>query len=325
MTIETKPKPQTEIRTLIREFLEYSEIEKNHSQLTIENYHHWLNRFASFAEEQGITKMKDITLELVRSFRLMLNRKEDENGKRLKLITQNYHVIAVRAFLKYAIKRDFATLAPEKIELPKSPGREVTVLTTDELERILKTVDQEKNELLHLRDKAILLTLFSSGVRISELVSLKRNMINFSTGEFTVRGKGDKLRLTFISDDAIGAIEKYLKRRKDNHPSIFLSHTKVGESVTKQIEGLGGKSNGLTPRTIQRIVKKYAGLAGVVHKVSPHTFRHSFATDLLQNGADIRSVQTLLGHSSITTTQIYTHITNTQLREVHKKFHNKKK
>ncbi len=320
---ETKTK--SEIRKLILDFLEYCEIEKNHSVLTIDNYNHYLARFASFSEAQGANRMSDITADLIRSFRLFLNRFEDNNGKRLKLITQNYHTIAVRAFLKYAIKRDFKTLSPEKIELAKNPSREVSVLTNEELERIVNAVDEEPKEILRLRDKALLLCLFSSGVRVSELVSLKKSMINFKTGEFTVRGKGDKLRLTFFSGEAIEALEKYFKKRQDNHPSLFLAHSQIGESVTKQMEAMSGKKNGLTARTVQRVVHKYAMLAGVMHKVSPHTLRHSFATDLLQNGADIRSVQTLLGHSSITTTQIYTHITNTQLREVHKRFHNRKK
>jgi site-specific recombinase XerD len=323
---------ENEIEKLVREFLEYCEIEKNRSHLTIQAYEHYLYRFSEFAATQGATKMKDITNDLVRSFRLALNRMTATNGKQLKLITQNYHVIAVRAFLKYATKRDFETLAAEKIELAKNPSREIDVLSGEELRRIIESVREEKNELLRLRDNAILVTLFSSGVRISELTSLKRDMVNYKSGEFTVRGKGDKLRLSFLSEHAISAIQSYLKKRTDNHPALFINHSSIGKNKVEaeinaqgfKLKGEGKTKPGLTPRSIQRLVKKYAMIAGVMHKVTPHTFRHSFATDLLQNGADIRSVQTLLGHASITTTQIYTHVTNTQLREVHKKFHNKK-
>lgn len=319
---------KSKLDSYIQDFLEYCEIEKNKSKMTIRNYHHYLVRFAAFARDKGITKPEQITLDTVRSYRLYLNRLSDERTNRnLKLVTQQYHVIALRAFLKYLIRRDIETLAPEKIELAKNPSREVGVLTNEEIERLLDAVNVEKKEELRLRDKAIMLTLFASGVRISELVSLKIKQVNLDSGEFTVRGKGDKLRLTFLSPDAIAAIKTYLKKRTDNNPALFVSHSTVGNSVTKQMEGMSAGSRdaaGLTARSVQRLIKKYAGLAGIMHKVSPHTFRHSFATDLLQNGADIRSVQTLLGHASITTTQIYTHITNQGLRDVHKKFHNKK-
>ncbi len=320
----TNTKNKTPLEKYIQDFLEYCEIEKNQSQLTIRNYGHYLKRFAEFAHGQRVNRPEDITLDLVRSYRLFINRLIDEHGKKLKLITQNYHVIALRAFLKYLIKRDVVTLAPEKIELAKNPSREVDVLTHEEIERLLKAAREEAKEILRLRDTAILLTLFASGVRISELTGLKKTGINLKRGEFTVRGKGDKLRLCFLSPAAVTAIENYLKKRTDNNPALFVSHTTVGQSVTKQMEAQSSKTSGLTPRSVQRLIKKYALIAGVTHKVTPHTFRHSFATDLLQNGADIRSVQSMLGHASITTTQIYTHITNEGLRDVHKKFHNKK-
>jgi site-specific recombinase XerD len=324
------PKESALYRYII-DFLEYCEIEKNKSKLTVRNYHHYLNRFAEFADSKGISDPKQIDLDVVRTYRLYLNRYTDDNGRGLKLITQNYHVIALRAFLKYLIKRDVKTLAPEKIELAKNPSREVSVLTNDEIERLLKTLEQEPKEILRLRDLSILLTLFSSGIRISELVQLKITQVNLERGEFTVRGKGDKLRLVFLSPAAVTALANYLKSRRDNHPALFINHSKVGQSVTKQMDSMATRNDkdhhkaaGLTARTVQRIVHKYAMLAGITHKVSPHTFRHSFATDLLQNGADIRSVQSLLGHASITTTQIYTHVTNQGLRDIHKKFHNKK-
>jgi site-specific recombinase XerD len=326
---ESKSKPNA-LEKYIREFLEYCEVEKNKSLLTIENYAHYLARFADFAKQNGISKPEQINLDVVRSFRLYLNRLTNENtGRGLKLITQNYHVIAVRAFLKYLAKRDVDTLSAEKIELAKNPAREVEIMNNDEVQRIKDIVKSEDNEVARLRDAAILELLFSSGVRISELVQLKQKQLNFERGEFTVRGKGDKLRLVFMSDEAAKLLKAYLKKRDDNNPALFVSHSKIGNTVTKQMEAMSEKSDqhhaaGLTARSVQRLVKKYAALAGIMHKVTPHTFRHSFATDLLQNGADIRSVQTLLGHASITTTQIYTHVTNQQLREVHKKFHNKK-
>lgn len=317
----------------VQEFLEHCEIEKNQSPKTIENYRHYLERFANFAKEAGVTQPEHIKLDIIRQYRLYINRFRDERGQPLKLITQNYHVIAIRALLKYLIKRDIETLAPDKIELAKPPAREVSFLSRDELERLFAALKHEDSDILRLRDTAIMLTLFSSGVRVSELVSLKQNSVNLKSGEFTVRGKGDKLRLVFLSPQAIEAITQYLKMRDDNNPALFVSHTKTGNTVTKQIESIGAglsnnareKAPGLTARSIQRIIKKYALLAGIMKHITPHTMRHSFATDLLSNGADIRSVQSLLGHSSITTTQIYTHITNEGLRDVHKKYHNKDK
>ena len=312
-----------QIRELIREFLEYCEIEKNRSNLTLRNYQHYLERFAQFCTEQNIIQPQQIKLETIRSYRLYINRLRDSKGKQLKLVTQNYHVIAIRAFLKYLAKRDIDTLASEKIELAKNPSREVSVLEADQLGRIFQAVESESEPLLRARDKAILLTLFASGIRISELVALKRGSINLKTNEFTVRGKGDKLRLAFLSPAATGAITAYLKLRTDNNPALFISHGRgsSAQTITKQISGQS-ESEGLTARSVQRMIRKYATAAGIMQKVSPHTFRHSFATDLLRNGADIRSVQTMLGHASITTTQIYTHITNQGLREIHKKFHN---
>jgi site-specific recombinase XerD len=311
--------------------LEYCEIEKNKSLKTIQNYNHYLGRFASWAESEGVQDPAKIDIELVRRYRLFLNRFIDEKGKRLKLITQNYHVIALRAFLKYLSKHDVKTLAPEKIELAKNPSREIEALKDEELLAILKAVEQESEELLRLRDRAILLTLFSSGMRISELVQLKVPMVNLDRGESTVRGKGDKLRLVFLSPDAVASIKKYLDKRVDNHTGLFISHSRVknieaeitSQSASSQKSFYYAKAVGLSARSVQRLIHKYAMLAGITHKVTPHTFRHSFATDLLRNGADIRSVQTMLGHASITTTQIYTHVTNEHLRDVHKKFHGK--
>jgi site-specific recombinase XerD len=349
-------KPITELQKYIQQFLEYCEIGKNQSQNTIEAYKRYLQRFDGFAELQSVHKPEAINLELVRQYRLYLNRLVDKYDQNLKLITQNYHLIALRAFLKYLTKQDVKTLAPEKIELPKNPQRQVEFLEKDELGRLFEAVKKEKDEILRLRDTAILETLFSTGLRVSELCSLKKDNINLDRGEFTVRGKGSKLRVVFLSGEATEAIKNYLKKRKDNSKGLFVAHSSIGnpspvsssglprrqagmtrgsKNIEKEIasQGFSLKKKkdddrsvaGLTPRSVQRIIKKYCRFAGIVKKVSPHTLRHSFATDLLQNGADIRSVQTMLGHASITTTQIYTHITNQGLREIHKKFHGKNK
>lgn len=333
-TQNSKPSP-TEIQRHVQEFLEYCEIGKNQSRHTIEAYRRYLTRFADYAFSINKKSPKEITLDLINKYRLYLNRLENDNGPQLKLISQNYHLIALRAFLKYLMKNDVETLSPEKIELPKNPQRQVEFLEADELNRLFEAIKQEKDEIIHLRDYAILQTLFSTGLRVSELASLKREGLNLERREFTVRGKGSKLRLVFLSDTAAEAIKKYIKKRTDNNKGLFIGHSKIGQNIEKEIESMsnetkdrtgntGRKAYGLTVRQIQRIIKKYCLIAGIVKKVTPHTLRHSFATDLLQNGADIRSVQTLLGHASITTTQIYTHITNQGLRDIHKKFHGKK-
>lgn len=306
------------LKKLIIDFLEYCEVEKGHSALTIRNYDHYLSRFLEFA---GDINPKNINLELVRRYRLYLNRLVDQNGKNLKKITQAYHLIALRAFLKYLAKRDIETLAAEKIELPDVESRNLIFLEIEEIERLLESPKQEKNKILRLRDKAILETLFSTGLRVSELVSLDRDKVNLKRGEFSVKGKGGKIRIVFLSNEAQKALENYLNLRTDNFKPLFIRH----KNINKVNNDLSGENLRLTPRTIQRLIKKYTTLAGIVKKVTPHTIRHSFATDLLISGADIRSVQTMLGHSSITTTQVYTHITNQQLREVHKAFHGRRR
>ena len=345
----------TPLQRYIEEFLEYCEIGKNQSKRTTENYRHYLSRFASFAQTENVIRPEDITLELVRQYRLYLNRLTDEEDRQiLKLISQNYHLIALRAFLKYLSKNDVVTLSAEKIELPKNPQRQVEFLEHDELERLFEAIKKEPNELPRLRDAAILELLFSTGLRVSEAAGLKKDNINLDRREFTVRGKGSKLRLVFLSEEAAECIKKYLTKRTDASQALFVGHSTIGKvpdvskaevnteknlkarqkKMEKEIASQSAKKNdktdskkipGLTQRQIQRIIKKYCKLAGIMKKVTPHTLRHSFATDLLQNGADIRSVQTLLGHASITTTQVYTHITNQGLRDIHKKFHNNKK
>ncbi|MEK9181274.1 MAG: site-specific tyrosine recombinase/integron integrase [Patescibacteria group bacterium] len=315
----------TSLEKLKNQFLEYLEIEKNRSRLTIENYDHYLQRFLEFASGHGVTAPEKIDLDLARSYRLLLNRQKDKLGKNLKLVTQNYHVIALRSFLKYLVKRDFKTLAAEKLELPKTQSRQVQFLENEEVKKLIDATGAEKNELACLRDRAILEMLFSTGMRVSELAGLTKSKINLSKDEFSVRGKGDKVRVVFISDSARFALKDYLQKRRDTSPALFIAHRQK-KSVAKQIEEIEPeeKSVGLTARSIQRIIKKYARIAGITKDITPHTLRHSFATDLLSAGADLRAVQEMLGHSSITTTQIYTHITNRRLRDVHRKFHSRK-
>lgn len=309
----------TTIETYKREFLEYVEIEKGRSLKTVENYDRYLTRFIMFAQ---ISEPEDITEDGVRRFRLHLNRQiANSDGDTLKKKTQNYYLIALRSFLKYLIKRDVKTLAPDKIELAKVSERSLDLITRAELDRILEGPVVEGGtleEILRgLRDKAILELFFSTGLRVSELCSLSRE-IDLSRNELTVRGKGDKVRIVFISDRAKTAVQNYLNKRVDMEGSLFVSHAKnrASEDAKKVLRGL-------TTRSAERIVQKYAIKAGISKKVTPHVLRHSFATDLLQNGADIRSVQTLLGHSDISTTQIYTHVSNERLKEVYKKYHDK--
>ena len=301
------------LKDLKIQYLEYLEIEKNRSPKTLENYGRYLDRFLQFAK---ISNAGDITEDLIRQYRLYLNRLKDTKGNSFKKITQNYHIIAIRNFVKYLAKRDIKSVPAEKVELGKQEDREVTFLETDELKRLLKS--PEGDNLDSLRDRAVLGTLFSTGMRVSELCSLDRNKIDTTRGELSIRGKGSKIRVVFLSDDAKEDISKYLSKRSDVDGALFIRIPK-SKTFTKDSDLR------LTSRSIQRIVEKYATKAGIVGKnVSPHTLRHSMATDLLRNGADIRSVQSMLGHSSITTTQIYTHVTDKQLHEVHKKFHNKK-
>ena len=304
-----------DIKKLKNEYLEYLEIEKDRSQLTIRNYDHYLCFFLNWSK---VSYPKEVTGEIVKKYRLYLNRYEDNNGKRLKRVTQDYYIIALRGFLKYLAKQDIKTLSGDKIELGKSHDREVEFLETEEVMRLIKAI--KGNKISDLRDRAILELLFSTGLRVSEISNLNCDNVNLKSGEFSVRGKGDKIRLVFISDSAKNSIIDYLKKRKDVDPALFVNVKKIKKSDSKNISQMR-----LTPRSIQRIVKKYAIMAGIVKKVTPHTLRHSFATDLLMNGADIRSVQSMLGHSSITTTQIYTHVTNKHLKDIHKRFHSNRK
>lgn len=299
------------ISELIIDFIEYLEVERGRSAKTSENYQRYLERFVEFA---GNITVSNITPELIRKYRLWLNRYTTGYGEDLATITQSYYLIALRGFLDYLSKRDITSLSPNKIDLPKVHRKQVTFLHYEEVERMLSAVPLD-DTLQHLRDKAILELLFSSGLRVSELVNLDRDHINTKRREFMVRGKGQKDRPVFINPTAAQCIEDYLAARTDSLPPLFLNYSR------NSITDTSGAFRRLTPRSIQRIISKYAKLAGITKHVSPHTMRHSFATDLLMNGADIRSVQSMLGHANISTTQVYTHVTDAHLREVYEKYH----
>ena len=292
------------------DFLEYLEIDQNRSQKTIANYDHYLTRLIDYA---GDIHVADIDTELVRKWRLWLNRLGTNVSDELGVSTLNYHLIALRSFLKFCLKHDINCLAPNKIELARAKRKQVTWLDEDELERLFAQPDTTK--LAGMRDRAILELLFSSGLRVSELVGLDREHINLKRREFMVRGKGQKDRPIFISPEAADWLGKYLDARKDNTKPLFIRY--MG---SKKVD-LSGNYHRLTARSVQRLVASYALLAGITKHVSPHTLRHSFATNLLSNGADIRSVQAMLGHSNISTTQIYTHVTDPHLKKIHEEFH----
>lgn len=294
------------------DFLEYLEIEQGRSQRTIANYDHYLTRLSDFA---GDIKISDIDAELIRKWRLWLNRLGSNVSDELQKNTQNYHLIALRSFLKFCAKRDIPALPADKIELAKTVRKQVTFLSENELERIF--AQPQIDTIAGLRDRAILELLFSSGLRVSELVGLDREHINLKRREFMVRGKGQKDRPIFISETAAKWLQLYLDKRQDNVRPLFVRYG------GRRAVDTSGNYHRLTARSVQRLVANYALLAGITKHVSPHTMRHSFATDLLMNGADLRSVQAMLGHSNIATTQIYTHVTDPHLRKIHEQFHGK--
>lgn len=308
----------TSLSELVQQFLEYLEIEKNCSPLTVRNYKHYLDRFLKFASPTPEKlSSKDVTQELVRKYRLFLSRFADKDKKPLSRRTQAYHVIALRSFLRWLIKNDYETLSPEKIDLPKQEGQQVKFLNAEQVERLLNQPNLSKPQ--GLRDKAILETLFSTGLRVSELVKLNRDSINLKTREFGVIGKGNRSRVVFLSERAASWLERYLTSREDSWAPLFV------RTVKKVNPAATGDEMRLSVRSVQRIVTKYARKARLPIRVSPHVLRHSYGTDLLMAGADLRSIQELLGHKNISTTQIYTHVTNRQLREVHERFHGKGK
>lgn len=298
-----------DLNDLLKRYLDYLEIEKNRSRLTRANYTRYL---ATFFRMARIRTLNDITAERVRRFRLALAREQGAHGAPLKKITQNYYLIALRNFLKYLIKNGRAALAPETIELPKIPARQIDLLSAEEFERLLAAPDASTPR--GRRDKAILELLFSTGLRLSELCRLDR-YLDLTRDEFTVRGKGEKLRVVFLSPAAKHSLKTYLASRTDAHEALFTSMSRQGSVIGR-----------ITPRAVERMIRFYARKAGLGGKrVTPHSVRHQFATDLLMNGADLRSVQELLGHANVSTTQIYTHLTNRELKEVHRAFHGRRR
>jgi len=301
----------SEIQKYIKEYLDHLEIEKNRSPKTVENYRHYLD---TFVQDQKISLIKEIDQNTVRNFRLSLARKVVNTKEYIKKRTQSYYAIAIRNFLKYLVKNDIPIkILPEQIELPKIPQRQIEIIEYADLERFLNS--PQGDTLKILRDRAILETLFSTGLRISELCSLTR-YVDIKRGEVSVRGKGQKLRVVFFSESAQKAVKEYLDKRGDAEEALFISLSKA-----KNPKVIGP----IIPRTVQRLVKYYAKKSGILGRVTPHQLRHQFATDLLQNGADIRSVQALLGHANISTTQIYTHVTNKELKDIHKTFHGRRR
>lgn len=298
----------------VEEFLEYLEIERNCSPLTIRDYRHYLGFFVNWSQENSpVNKPQDLDLETVKKYRVFLSRYLGKNGLPLKKVTQNYYVIALRAFLRYLVKKDLPVVAPEKIELPKVESRSLKFLDREQLARLLSAPEISTPN--GLRDKALLEMLFSTGLRVSELVKLNRDQINLERREFGVIGKGQRQRVVFLSDRACQWLERYLASRQDDYKPLFIRYAGTPDG------SLGGEKMRLTVRSVQRILDKYVKKAKIPIKATPHSIRHSFATDLLQNGADLRAIQELLGHKNIATTQIYTHVTNQQLREVHQAFH----
>ncbi|OGD83078.1 hypothetical protein A3A54_00170 [Candidatus Curtissbacteria bacterium RIFCSPLOWO2_01_FULL_39_62] len=304
-----------DLPALVTEFLEYIEVEKNLSPLTIRDYRHYLNNFINWSNKHHpISSPKQLTIETVRKYRVYLAHYNSPNGNLpIKKVTQNYYVIALRSFLRYLIRKDLPVVAPEKIELPKVESRSLKFLDREQVERLLAQPDISKDQ--GLRDKVLMEMLFSTGLRVSELCKLNKDQINLARREFGVIGKGGRARVVFLSDRATLWLQRYLEKRSDHYFPLFIRY------AGNQSPTVNGEQMRLTSRSVQRIVVKYVRRAKLPVAATPHVLRHSFATDLLMNGADLRSVQELLGHKNVATTQIYTHVTNTQLRDVHKAFH----
>ncbi len=309
---------RSELHTLLNDFLEYLVVEKSLSVLTVRNYRHYLARFLTWMEAKPVPLLhSNIDIELIGQFRIYLANLKDKNDALLQKSTQTYHIVALRSFLRYLnVRRDITVLNPDKIDLPKTDSRVIEFLNTEQLTRLLNS-PEISNE-IGLRDKVILELFFSTGLRVSELTKLNRDQINLETREFSIKGKGNKVRLVFVSDTAADWLKRYLAVRRDNYKPLFIRYSR-DRSDAKQ-----GEKMRLTPRSVERMVRKYSKKCGLPFDAHPHTLRHSFATDLLIQGADLRSVQEMLGHESIRTTQVYTHVTNKHLKEVYQKYHSRK-
>lgn len=321
MSVQTSSKNISPIKRYIDEFLEYLEVEKGASPLTIRNYKHYLSRFCLWMKDQGIRRnLKDINQEIIRQYRIYLSRlpalpSQSGKGGTLSRKTQGYHVIALRSFLKWLIKNDLEVMSPDKIDLPKIEERQIKFLTGEQVDRLLNS--PSLSTIQGKRDKAILEVFYSTGLRVSELVKLDRDKIDLERREFGIIGKGGRARVVFLSARSAEWIKKYINARKDKYKPLFIRHKgKMDPSVPDE-------KMRLTARSIQRMIKKYARKIKLPVEATPHVLRHSFATDLLMAGADLRSVQEMLGHKNVSTTQIYTHVTNKQLRDVHSAFHGK--
>lgn len=304
----------TQLAPAFLHFLEHLEVERNVSRLTIRNYSLYLRRFVEWLENQGVRDLKELDQDMIRSYRVYLTRYSDAAGRTLCKKTQSYYIIAIRSWLKWLVKQDAPVLHPEKIDLPRGESQHMQYLMAD---KVLHLLDQPSiSTPSGLRDKAILEVLFSTGLRVSELVSLNRDQVNLETREFGVIGKGRRVRVVFLSHRSAHWLEKWLSTREDFWQPVFIRFAKKQADSTSD-----GNEMRLTTRSVQRIVDTYCRKAHLPIKLSPHGLRHSFATDLLMNGAGLRDVQEMLGHKSIATTQIYTHITQPQLKKIHDKFH----
>ena len=307
---------QSEIAKEIEDYLSYLQVERGSSPLTIRNYKHYLDRFMAWMSQSGIRQnLSDINQDIIRQYRVYLANLPGEGGNNLGRRTQGYHAIAIRSFLKWLLKNDFAVMAPDKIDLPKVSERSVKFLNGEQVDRLLNA--PTLSTIIGKRDKAILEVFYSTGLRVSELTKLDRDKIDMDRREFGIVGKGGRARVVFLSTRAVEWLEKYLKERKDNYKPLFIRHKGKVDPATP------GEKMRLTPRSVQRMVKKYSHKMKLPFEAGPHVLRHSFATDLLMAGADLRSVQEMLGHKNISTTQIYTHVTDRQLRDIHETFHGK--
>ncbi len=303
---------------LLIRYLEYLEVERQVSQYTIRNYNHYLQRFVAWMNETNLEPVASkIDMEVISKYRVYLARFTDENGDPLSRVTQSYHIIALRSWFKWMIKRDIHVMAPEKMELPKTESHSLTFLTMEQLDRLLS--QPRLATVVGLRDRTILEVLFSTGLRVSELVKLNRDQVNLEKREFGVIGKGKKLRVVFLSDEAVKWLERYEFTRKDMWEPLFIRYSQRKDAITS-----GGEKMRLTTRSVQRLVEKYRKMAKLPVPITPHGLRHTFATDLLSHGAGLREVQEMLGHKNVATTQIYTHVTNPQLKAVHEKYHSNK-